>query len=84
MVINKGKIYIKGESLEPGIILLGYSNAEYVVAEIKPYIPMFDNRDRSYSIVLFDTADHGRIERVISNHQMYQVKGALDSIKGYV
>lgn len=84
MVINKGKIYIRGESLEPGIILLGYSNAEYVVAEIKPYIPMFGNRDNLFSIVVFDTADHGRIERVISNREMYEVKGALNSVKGYV
>lgn len=80
-------VYIKGESLKPGIVLLSGFDVEYEVVEVKPFITFLSTKfvnnesetDYNFSIVIFDTLMNGKIERVIEKNRMYKVKGSIET-----
>lgn len=79
MVINKGRIYLQGQSAEPGVVFLGPRDSAYLVVETKLYIEFLGNTNHDKLIVVLKDLETGSlIERVLNAMEMYPVRGTLD------
>lgn len=82
MVVNKSVLYIKGESLEPGVVLLDrgvWEAKEFVVVKVEPYQEFLEERDWGKSLVTFEIIGGDTVQRIVHSDRFYRARATLDN-----